>query len=261
MAFDTNNFVIDHVIRGVMFSNADGSYMWGVNQITNPSLSIQTDTSQAVDALGVAIATFNRAKTAEFSAENSLFDLPLLAAQQGTEKKIASSSAKVLTPALETINVTGATSVTLKHTPVSDIKEIFVLKGDGTFGTRYASGVSATAEKFVYSDGTITLPTGLKPGTQLIAMYDYEAEEAVAVEATASEYPKAGKFVMEVLGTDVCDTTTLIHAYIVFPNAKLNADVDLDFTTEGTHPFTLVAQQDYCDSKKTLFKVIIPKED
>ena len=66
---------------------------------------------------------------------------------------------------------------------------------------------------------------------------------------------------MEVLGTDVCDSTTMIHAYVVFMNAKLNADVDIDFTTEGTHPFTLVAQQAYCDSKKSLFKIIIPKED
>lgn len=259
--FDVNNFVIDRVIRGAMYSSKDNSYLWGVNQITNPSLSVTTETSQAVDALGVAIATFNRAKNAEFSAENSIFDLPLLAAQQGTEKQIATSTSKITVPAFETIEIADETAVTLKHTPVDDVTEIFILNGDGTLGVRYAAGSEVTKEKFVYSNGTITLPTGLKAGTQLFVAYEYEAEEAVQVEATATEYPKAGKFIMEVLGTDVCDSTTMIHAYVVFMNAKLNADVDIDFTTEGTHPFTLVAQQAYCDSKKSLFKIIIPKED
>ena len=31
MAYDVNNFVIDHVIRGYMASTADGSYMWSIN--------------------------------------------------------------------------------------------------------------------------------------------------------------------------------------------------------------------------------------
>ena len=66
---------------------------------------------------------------------------------------------------------------------------------------------------------------------------------------------------MEVLGTNVCEPTTLVHAYIVFPNAKLDANVDVSFTTDGNHPFTLQAQQAYCDKEKVLFKVIIPNEE
>ena len=61
MAFNINNFVIDHVLRGVMTS-ADGSYLWSINQITEPSLNITSETAEAVDALGSAIATFNRGK-------------------------------------------------------------------------------------------------------------------------------------------------------------------------------------------------------
>ena len=40
MAFDVNNFIIDHVIRGAMLSQTDNSVLWSVNQITDPSLSI-----------------------------------------------------------------------------------------------------------------------------------------------------------------------------------------------------------------------------
>ena len=91
-------------------------------------------------------------------------------------------------------------------------------------------------------------------------MYEYESQNAVAVSGDAVNFPKAGKFIMEVLGTDVCDPTTLIHAYIIFPNAKLDANVDITFATDGTHPFTLKANQAYCDSKKTLFSIVIPQE-
>ena len=44
---------------------------------------------------------------------------------------------------------------------------------------------------------------------------------------------------MEVLGTDVCDPTTLIHAYIIFPNSQLDANVDVIYTPDGKHPFNL----------------------
>lgn len=269
MAFDVNNFVIDHVIRGLMTSTADGSVMWSINQITDPSLSVTSETAEAVDAMGSTIATFNRGKSAEFTANNSLFDLGLYAAQNGVEKEIGTSGKKVKTPAFETITIDGSDNYTLKNEPVdangeqAEIKEIYQLKGDGTLGIRYkAAAASESATEFKYNKAThqIVPPTGLSNGAQLFVVYDYMKEDAVAVTGDAINFPKAGKFIMEVLGSDVCDPTTLIHAYIVFPNAKLDANVDMSFTTDGNHPFTLQAQQSYCDSKKTLFQIVIPKE-
>ena len=66
---------------------------------------------------------------------------------------------------------------------------------------------------------------------------------------------------MEVLGTDVCDQSTLIHAYVIFPNAKLDANVDISFATDGNHPFTIQAQQAYCDKEKRLFQIVVPDEE
>lgn len=263
MAFDTNNFVIDHVLRGLMTSTADGSVMWSINQITDPSLSVTSETAEAVDALGSRIATFNRGKTAEFSASNSLFDLGLYAAQNGVEKEVATVDKKMTVPAFETITVPAVvtSSVALAHTPKSTPKEIYLLKGDGTLGEKLVYSSTAGSGKFQYSDGQITFPSDAISGKEYFVQYEYEAEEAVAVTGDAINFPKAGKFVMEVLGTDVCDPTTLIHAYIIFPNAKLDANVDVSFQTDGNHPFTIQAQQAYCDSKKTLFQIVIPKED
>lgn len=264
MAYSVNNFVIDRVLRGVMLSQADDSVLWALNQITNPSLSCSTDTEDAVDMLGTPIVTFERAKTVEFSAENALFDLGLWAAQGGTTVQVATSTAKITTPTFEEIKVTDASTITLKHTPVEAVAEIHVLNGDSTLGTAYKNGTAASATEFVNAAGstTITLPTsGISIGDTVLVIYEYETENAVSVTQSATEFPKAGRFLMEVLGCDVCDQTTLIHAYVIIDNAKLTSDYDYTFSTDSTHSFTIRCNQQYCDAAKKLVSIVIPKED
>lgn len=262
MAFDVSNFIIDRILRGIMSSTADGSVMYSINQIENPTLECSADEKTAVDALGTTIQTYHLAKNATLSAENSMFDLGLFATQQGAEKKIASADNKIVTPIFENIDVEG-TSVVLKHTPIEALTSIYELKGDSTMGKKYTVNATATVDKFAFDEEskTITLPTEVKKGSQIFVMYEYETENAVEIEASATEFPKAGKFIMEVLGNDVCDPTTLIYAYIIFPNAKLDPNTSISFSTESKHPFSMKAQQAYCDNKKTLFKIVIPQMD
>ncbi|MEG1205003.1 MAG: hypothetical protein RSD74_01055 [Angelakisella sp.] len=260
MAFDVSNFIIDRVLRGVMTSTADGSVMYSINQIENPSLKCSADEKTAVDALGTTIQSYYKSKNCEFSAENSMFDLGLFATQQGTSKRIATAASKIITPAMETIDVTGTTCV-LKNTPTAPLTAIYELKGDSTMGKKYTSNATATVDKFAYDEAskTITLPTSVTVGSQVFVMYEYATENAVEVVGSATQFPKAGKFVMEVLGNDVCDPTTLIYAYVIFPNAKLDPNSDIQFTTDGKHPFSMKCQQSYCDKQKTLFKIVIPQ--
>ena len=260
MAFDVSNFVIDRILRGVMTSTADGSVMYSINQIENPSLKCSADEKKAVDAFGTTIQTYHLAKSAELSAENSIFDLNLFATQQGATKKVASAGSKITTPAMENIDVTG-TTVVLKNKPNAPLTTIYELRGDSTMGKKYTVNATATTDKFAYDEAskTITLPTSVTVGSQIFVMYEYDTENAVEVVASATQFPKAGKFVMEVLGNDVCDPTTLIYAYVIFPNAKLDPNTDITFSTEGKHPFTMKAQQAYCDKQKTLFKIVIPQ--
>jgi hypothetical protein len=210
--------------------------------------------------MGTPIATFYRAKSAEFSAENALFDMNLMATQLGTTKKVASSASKILAPAMESFTAKGG-SYKLKHTPKVAPIEIYALNGDSTFGVKYTKATAASAEAFAITGDTITLPTGLVDGTDMFVMYEYETENAVEVVNSATQYPVGCKFVMEVLGCDVCDQTNLVYAYVIFNNAKLSPDFDWSIATDGTHPFSMKAQQDYCDKEKKLFSIIIPSDE
>lgn len=260
MAFNVNNFVIDHVIRFIMLSTNDNSVLWSINQVTDPALSCASETTSATDALQTPIMTFERAKTATFSGSNAIFDLNLLAAQMGTEKEIASAENTIIVPCFETITIeSGKTQYTLKHTPTEEITFIYALNGDETLGTAYTAGTAASATEFVYaSGGKITVPTGAKAGDQFFVIYDYESAAAVSVTNSAKNFPKAGKGIMEILGADVCDPTNLIYAYLILPNAKLSSSVDITLATEGGMPFSIECAQGYCDKEKKLFQLVVP---
>lgn len=225
MAFDINNFVIDRVTRGVALSQKDDSVLFSINQMQNVSLNCASESTDAVDALGTPIATFYRAKSAEFSAENAIFDMNLMATQLGTAKKVASSGSKITAPAMESFTY-GTGTYELKHTPKVAPNEIYVLNGDSTFGKKFKKGTNASESEFSIADKTVKLPTGLNADDELFVMYDYETENAVEVVNSATEFPVGCKFIMEVLGCDVCDQTTLVHAYVIFNNFKLSPDFD-----------------------------------
>ncbi len=225
MAFDLNNFVIDRIVRGVALSQKDDSVLFSINQIQNASLNCASESTDAVDAMGTPIATFYRAKSAEFSAENALFDMNLMATQLGTSKKVASATSKILVPAMETFTATSGT-YTLKHAPKTAPTEIYAINGDSTFGTKYTKGTQASETAFAITGSQISLPTGLAANAEMFVMYEYETDKAVEVVNSAKHFPVGCKFVMEVLGCDVCDQTNLVYAYVVFNNAKLSPDFD-----------------------------------
>lgn len=267
--FDLNNFVIDRVIRGVMQSNSTNEVLWSINQIEDPSLQISSETADAVDAIGTPIMTFDRAKSGEFSGSNSLFDLGLLAAQMGTKKVVAGGTSKIKMPIMEEIDVPAdATSITLAKTPAGTgaaaIPYIYKLSGDDMLAQKFVYGTEATADTFTFAGKELELPTGIVGGDTIFVVYEYEADGTegnggVSVEGDAINFPKAGKFIMEVLGCDVCEPEKLYYAYVIFPNAKLTSDFDLNFTTDGKHPFTLRLMQKYCDRAKKLFQIAIPE--
>lgn len=260
MALELNNFIIDRVRRGTMFNSSTGEAMWSITQIKDASLTMSSETVDATDALGSVITQFDRSKTAEFSGTNALWDLGLYAAQLGSDKEVASSSKTIRVPVYEQLAVNDG-QITLSHIPAgtegSEINYIYALNDDSTLGTKYALGDVVSAAEFTLDAGnqTITVPTGVTGN--IAVFYEYDAEEAIMLENRADEFPNAGKFVLEVIGKDVCDNTSTYVASIVFPNAKLKTDVDLSLTTDGGHPFTLTMMQDYCDLDKRLFSIYV----
>ncbi len=245
------NFIVDRVVRGNMYDIKTGKLLWSLNQIQSPSLSMESETVEATDALGTPLMSFDRSKSCTFSAENAIFDLSLLGQQVGSE---ATEGTDVVIPVFETIDVKGA-AATLAHTPDGAVPYIYIVNGDGSLGTQYKAG-----EDYTVAGTKITFSVEIKDGTQIFASYDYKGK-ATAVTNSADKFPKAGRFVMEVLGRDVCNATTEIYAMLVLPNAKLSASTEVSFETEMTQGFELTAQQNYCSKTNELFTLVIPEDE
>lgn len=268
-----SNLVIDRILRGVMFSTTTREALWSVSQISSFSISVTTDSQDAVDSTNTPIMTFYRAKQCEITAENALWDLSLFAAQGGGNNALVSSSStnKFNVPIFDEIELTSATSATLTHTPVLPtgatyaVPYVYALNGDGSMGKKLTAGATAEAGVFTQSGTTLTFAADeFAVGDTIIAFYEYEANgtagtQAVKLQNTAKDFPKAGKFVLEVLCCDPCSKSDLYYAYLIMPSATLAPDVDLDFSTDATHSFTLRAQQDYCDKQKLLYSLIVPE--
>ena len=212
-----------------------------------------------------------RNKQCEFSASNALFDLGLLAAQSGTQKKTAAANATIDVTVSEELDIVNGTPVQLKHIPIgtagAEVPFLYVVNPDGTLGTKYEVAASAGENVFSVNAATqtITPPTNVTVKTKVLAFYTYTADGtdgngAVQAVADAINFPDAGRFLLEVLGHDTCDITTKYYAYIDFPAAKLSSEFDVNLTTDGQHPFTLRCMQDYCDHEKKLFTVTVPEQ-
>lgn len=258
MAINVQNLVFDKVLRVAAFKKGTNDYLYGMTQVQDAALNGAAESTDVLDNVGAKIMTLYRAKTAEFSGANALFDLGVLAAQVGTEKKVGAA----LVPAFETIEVGAEATVTLAHTPKGQITEIFALNGDSTLGTRYEGAEAASGTAFIHvaDSNTITVPTGLAAGTKLFVMYDYEATDAISVINESNNFPKAVKLVIEALAYDPCDQNNKILVYITCPNAIMSADFDVSMAAGESHSFTYQLQQDYCSEMKTLYSVVVVED-
>ena len=254
--FDATNLVFDKVLRVVAFDKQD-KFLYSMTQVQDASLNGAAESTDVLDNVGAKIMTLYRAKTAEFSGSNALFDLGILGAQVGSDKVIASESAKIVVPAFETITVGEAATYALKNTPVGTITEIYALNGDSSLGKKFEAAEAASATAFAIADGTITLPTGLEKGSQLFVMYEYESQNAVKVVNESNKFPKAVKLVIEALCYEPCDPDTKILTYIICNNAQMSSDFDVTMAAGETHPVTYLLQQDYCSAEKKLYEVVV----
>lgn len=261
MAHNLNNIIVDRVLRGI-FTDKNGNVIFALNQIQDLSLNQTSGSQEVQDAFGVSIMELMRSKAIEASANNAIYDFGLLSAQYGTTKTEIGTS--VIVPTMESFeapvaDTDGKISYALKHAPVAAPTAIYALNGDSTLGAKYEKGeTAATADKFAYAEGVISLPTGIKEGTEMFVMYEYETENAIEVVNKANEFAKLGKMTFEILAYDVCDPETKLYGYLVLPKFQLSNDFDWSIGGDSQqHAFSGKALVDYCSKDKQMVKVVI----
>lgn len=264
--FNISNLINDKPLFIAGYSKSTGKCNWRLNNFSAWQVSADGEIVTKTDNTGTAVASFNRAKSVEMSGESTFYNLDLLAAQNGTKKKVGSSDNKIIVPAYKVFDTTtGQTKVVLDYTPIgtsgAEIKYIYEYNLDNSPIKEFEIAATADATHFALDaeTKTITLPTGLPTGTRIGLDYERESEDAIEVNVSAIEFPIPEKVIVAIKTQDTCGTKQSVLFY-EFPNAQMTVSSSVSHGTEDTHPFSLTCAQDYCSLDKRLYRVVVPSE-
>lgn len=256
MAINVNELILDKV-RSLIFTDlSDGSVLARLTKLEDPSLQTAAEGEEITDAQGALITKLFRAKTGRFEATNSLFSMDLLAQQYGTDKEVASETAKIVTPCEETLTIVDG-KVTLSHTPSNTIKYIYKSE-NGTLAQKYVVGTAASATEFAINDAEITVPTGATG--KVYVEYEYESTSAVRVVNNTENFPEAVGVKVFAIFKDMCNENIKYAGAVVAKKGKIDpSSIDTALTATGKHSFAVDFMKDYCADSEDgdLFSVIV----
>ena len=146
MAFKLDDMLIDRIIMATA-ETFEGDVLYTLTQLQNASINITAESNDVTDRDGTVIKRFWRGKTGEFTAENALINLNIIAAESGPvgeAKQLASASAPINNiPGLKVVKASDGTSVTLKN--ATGTPRVYGLFTNGTLGDEFQTGGSASA--------------------------------------------------------------------------------------------------------------------
>lgn len=258
--FDLNTFVIDEPTRAI-FSSANKT-KWFTNQMENLSIKVDGEEVQKKDAHGNLIFTIVRGKTCEVGFDVAVYDINIIADMNGTEKKVASSTNKMIATAFEEFDIAdGQSDIIIKNTAVDDTIYVQTLSTDGALKKVYTVGSAAGDGVVTYTKATKTISFSaddIAEGDTVLVVYDYETENAVGFDVSANDTNTSGKLYIEVKGYDICDSDTAIYAYYRFPAAKMKTSNQTDIKVDSTYHVDMDCAVDYCDKKKAFYSFVVP---
>lgn len=158
MAFNKNELILDRV-RSMSFSDLEtGELLFRLTSIEDPTLNCTAESEEVTDALGSVITTLYRAKKATFSATNSLLSIDLAAAQFGSKKEVASTTAKITNYEYEILEANAGKIVLSKAAIADSVKYIYSLES-GEVAKSFKQGTTANTTDFKIDEDnkTITL--------------------------------------------------------------------------------------------------------
>lgn len=198
----------------------------------------------------------------EFTATNAFINLNILGEEAGSGKVEATVARKIIVPGIVIAKASDGAVVTLAN--VTGTPKVYGLENNGTLGTAFQTGESATTTTYVYNsqNGELTIPLS-NDYTQYLIRYDRELSSG-AVEMTnmADKFPRTIRLVLKVLCVDPCSADTLRAAYIDIPSFQVSPESEISLSSDSqTIDFSGSLQVDYCDENKRLYSIYVVEAD
>ena len=284
---DLSTFVPERPIYAVG-ENSNGSLAWMTNQLMDFQINVTSEEDTKTDAQGNTIFSISRAKTCDVSFSSPLFTIDLVAEMNGTT---VSRGTSIVAPKFETIKLVAQANkvvISTNYTTIYLDKLVYnggdgikisatLLTKDGSAKKKlmYDSSASQTSEiatgEFMFTEHTsgdapankdsITiLNTDYENITSILITYEYQTTNAIQMVNSAEEFPVASTVKVLVRGYDVCDKTSPIYAYFIFPSAKFQTNYTLGMALDQNIDCNLTCSYDYCSDDRELYRMVIVGE-
>ena len=281
---DLSTFVPERPIYAVG-ENSDGSLSWMTNQLMDFQITVDAEEDTKTDANGNTIFSISRAKSCDVSFTTPLLTLELVANMNGSEVERGSETNLISVPKFETVKLVATsgkvskdstkTTISLAQavrnsgtvgTPVHKVSAAFLTK-DGSTRKKLAKGTTTpTSGEFVFTKGsespdTITvLNADYDEGSSILITYEYDTASAIQIVNSAEEFPVASVVKVLVRGYDICDKTSPIYAYFIFPAAKFQTNYTLGMALDQNIDCNLTCSYDYCSEARELYRMVVAGE-
>ena len=281
---DLSTFVPERPIYAVG-ENSDGSLAWMTNQLMDFKIGVDAEEDTKKDANGNTIFSISRAKSCDVSFTTPLLTLELVASMNGSEVERGTNNNKIAVPKFETVKLVatadkvaiGATTTTISlaqgvrnsgtaGTPVYKVSAAFLTK-DGSTRKKLENGTTTPSSgEFVFAKGSSTadtvtvLNTDYDEGSSILITYEYDTANAIQIVNSAEEFPVASVVKVLVRGYDICDKTSPIYAYFIFPAAKFQTNYTLGMALDQNIDCNLTCSYDYCSEARELYRMVVAGE-
>ena len=245
MAFKLDDIIVDR-IQMAYLETTSGNPIGVLTQLSEATLEVSAESTDAVDKNGTLIKRFWRGKTGTFTATNAMLNLNVAALMSGTTKEVASAQNPFQ-------NVPGIAIVKIGETAtlagyVDGSAKVNYLFNNGTMGDT----VPTNQYTLVAETGAFTAPAEA-PETavdRVVVRYKRDVTAGVAIHNSAEKFPDTMVVILKVLIVDPCDASQLRAAYVELPSFQPSPETSISFATDGTIDFSGDLQVNYCSSDK-----------
>ena len=238
MSVNTQKYTIQNIDAVTGYDLEDGSLLFRAEDLHNGEMTNEQETVYATGKGGVRISAADRNKASRFTAENGTIVEGIIAAQVGTEVKEIKEA--VIPDFYEVLAVTGELGSAIAKTTYTavgetgaEIKFLYSKNVDGTAGKKYTISSAASESAFAYDPDTktITVPTGMKAGDEVIVVYDFKVASAKHIQNKEDAFSKTVRAVFDILCKDICTDKSYLGK-IVYPKGKVAGNFNLSFGDE-----------------------------
>lgn len=247
----------DKIYKEILYAYSEdlgtGLPQYVLTQLQDASIEITAESTDVTDKNGNLVKKIWKSKAGTFSATNAFVNMNIISASTGSEPVFASSDSKVEMPKM--MHVTAGTKTVTITDAVEGSVKVARYFGDGSIGTVYKLGTSASETEFAVSGTTLTLPTD-SSAEMFFIKYTRSVENGVLITNVADKFPSSSRLIIKASYYNPCARNELKADYIEFPSFQISPETTVPINAdESTMDFSGDLEIEYCGTEKVLYNI------